>query len=149
MGYYVTLNSCKISIPESDFPRICQHLLTTGFLTNTDSMSGGCYGGPDDGKRWYSWVDMAALEKHLKSNDLSAVLEDFDFDVMHDTDGAIVDLCYDSKTGNEEELFDAMAPAMTGIAELYWSGECGAQWKWLIKDGELRVIDAVITYPED
>jgi hypothetical protein len=149
MGYYITLNSCSIRIPESDFPRICQHLLTTGFLTNTDCMSGGSYSTEGRTASWYSWVDMDALEKHLKSDDLPAVLEDFGFDVMHDDEGAIDDLCYDSKSGNEEELFDAMAPAMSGITELFWTGECGAQWKWVIKDGELRIIDAVITYPED
>jgi hypothetical protein len=149
MGYYVTLTSCNINIRKSDFPRICQHLLLTGFLTNTDAMNGGLYSTEGKTKHWYSWVDMDALEKHLNSNDLPAVLDDFGFEVSLDDDGAIVDLCYDSKTGNEADLFNAMAHAMTGTTELFWSGEDGEQWKWRIKHGELRVTDAVITYPED
>lgn len=147
MGYYVTLNSCSINIPASDFPRICQHLLNTGFLTNTSAMNGGCFGGPDDGKRWYSWVNMDYLAEHLKANDLEAVLDDFGFEVFTNDNGDIVDLCYDNKTGNEEELFCAMAPAMSGINELFWSGEEGERWKWLIKNGELHSIAGITTYP--
>ena len=148
MGYYVTLNSCNINIPASDFPRICQHLLTTGFLTNTAAMNGGSYTSEGKTDSWYSWVDMKALAKHLNANDLPAVLDDFGFEVSLSTDGAIIDLMYDNKTGNEEELFEAMAPVMFGITELFWTGECSARWKWLIKNGKLRTVAGITTYPE-
>jgi hypothetical protein len=150
MGYYVTLTSCNILIPASDFPRICNHLLDEGFLTNTDAMHGGSWSGGGKTESWYSWVDMKALAKHLNAGDLPAVIEDFGFDVFFDKDtGAIIDLGYDSKTGNEEELFIAMSDILPGVTEFYWTGEDGARCKWKIANGEFKIIDGVTTYPED
>ena len=150
MGYYVTLTSCNIDIPESDFPRICNHLLDEGFLTNTDVMNGGSYSTEGKTESWYSWVDMRALAKHLNAGDLPAVLEDFGFDVFFNKDtGAIIDLGFDSKSGDEEELFETMSPVLPGTTVLFWSGEDGARWKWKIANGEFKVIDAVTTYPEE
>ena len=149
MGYYVTLTSCNIHIPESHFPRICKHIIDTGFLTDTDSMNGGSYTSEGRTASWYSWVDMESLEKNLKSGDLDAVIEDFGFEVSLDDDGAIVDLSFDNKTGNEEDLFRAMAPALTGTHTLYWSGEEGENWKWVIKDGKFKIFGGLVIYPED
>jgi hypothetical protein len=150
MGYYVTLTNVIIDIPKSDFPRICNHLLDTGFLTDTSSMNGGSYTDGGKTESWYSWVDMKALARNLNAGDLHAVLENFGFDVFTDKDtGAIIDLGYDNKTGNEEELFKAMSPVLPGTTELFWSGECGARWKWKIAKGKFKIIDAVTTYPEE
>jgi hypothetical protein len=148
MGYYVTLTSTKLHIPAHEFSPICEHLLSTGFLTNTDSMGGGSYQPDGKTEAWYSWVDMKALTKHLNDHDLDAVLEDFGFDVFLDRDGNITDLHYDDKTGDEGKLFECMAPALKGTLHFYWSGEGGAMWKWLIRDGKLFVIDANISYPD-
>lgn len=149
MGYYVRLLRSSMLIPPSEFPRICQHLLTTGFLTDTASMNGGSYTGGTKTESWYSWVNMERLAEHIKSNDLNAVFEEFGFDVFHNKDGAIEGLAYDNKTGNEEQLFRAMAPVWPLHAEFVWSGECGAHWKWIIRNKTFTVSYGIITYPEE
>ena len=149
MGYYVNLEDVNVIIHPSLFAPVCEHLLSSGFLTNTDSMGGGSFGGGQEPQYWYAWVNMDTLTERLKNNDLVGVLTAFGFDVYTSPTGCIVDLSFNNKTGDEEALFRAMAPVLPGTYVLFWSGEDGARWKWVISDHAFRVIDAVITYPEE
>jgi hypothetical protein len=144
-----TVTSTHIDIPESLFPKICRHLLTSDFLTNASNMSGGCHGAEGKKEAWFSWVDMTDLKKHLESNDLPAVLEDFGFEVsVQISTGSIMDLMYDSKQGDEEILFEYIAEVLPGKHTVTWSGEEGAMWQWQITNKELRSVDGIITFPK-
>jgi hypothetical protein len=148
MGYYVSLESTSINIPPSLFAPVCRHLLSTGFHTDHGNMNSNYYG---IGERhyWYSWVDMKNLIERLNAGDLPGVLVEFGFDVIFGEDDSITDLVYDNKMGDEEKLFRAMAPALPGTQELFWRGEEGEKYKWTIKDHQFKVVDALITYPEE
>lgn len=149
MGYYVTLLHANTFIPASLFPTLCNHILTSDFM-RPENMSGGCYGGPDDGKRWFSWVDMTALEKALAANDFIGVLECFRFDAICEEDrNDIVDLHFDCKCGDEEKLFRCIAAVLPGTHRFTWQGEGGEQWRWIIKDGDLRWVDGITIFPGD
>lgn len=149
MGYYVNITATDIKIPESLYPKICKHLLTSDFLTKASNMSGGCYGAEGKKKAWFSWVDMTDLEKHLKNDDLPAVLEEFGFGVMFKPDtGDIVDLSYDNKTGDEQILFKYIAQVLPGKHTITWSGEEGSLWQWQISDFQFRIVDGVVLFPK-
>lgn len=149
MGYYVTLLHTDFHVPASLFPTICQHLLTSDFLSKAN-MGGGCYGGPDDGERWFSWCDMDALTKALHANDFIGVLECFRFDVIcKDDRNDIIDLHFDCKCGDEEKLFRYLAPVLPNTYRLTWQGEGGEQWRWIIKDGDLKWVDGITLFPGD
>ena len=148
MGYYVNITATDIKIPESLYPKICKHLLTSDFLSSAN-MGGGRSGPDGPEEKWFSWVDMIALKKHLKDDDLPAVLEEFGFDVMLKPDtGDIADLSYDNKTGDEQILFKYIAQALPGKHTITWSGEEGALWQWQISDFQLRTVDGVVLFPK-
>lgn len=146
---YVTVTSTHIDIPERLFPKICQHLLTSDFLTKASNMSGGCHDFKGKKEAWFSWVDMTDLKRHLKSNDLPAVLEEFGFEVsLQVSTGSIIDLMYGSKQGDEGILFDYIAEVLPGKHTVTWSGEEGAMWQWQISNRQLRTVDGVVTFPK-
>lgn len=149
MGYYVNLLHTDTFIPASLFPTLCSHILSSD-LMRPENMSGGCYGGPDDGKRWFSWCDMAALEKALAANDFIGVLECFRFDVICKTDtNDIEDLCFDCKCGDEEKLFRCIAAVLPDTHRFDWQGEGGERWRWIIKDNKMHWIDGITIFPGD
>jgi hypothetical protein len=147
MGYYITLDRCQIHIPPSLFPAICQSLLHKGFMSPRN-MSGYTYA-DNITTPHFSWVDMKQLEQCLADDDLVGALQEFRFSVSLNDKGAIVDLMFDCKQGDEEILFSYMAEELPGIHRLDWSGEEGDVWRWLIKDNRLNVIDATITFDEE
>ncbi len=148
MGYYVTATSTDITIPESLFAKICKHLLESDFL-DPRNMSGG--GHDSDGRTvaWFSGVDTDVLKKHLKNDDLIAVLMEFGFDVtLHPKTGDICDLIYDNKTGDEDTLFNYIAQVLPGTHTVTWSGEEGAIWQWQISDFKFRSVDGLVSFPK-
>lgn len=148
MGYYITLNRCDIHIPAPLFPVICEHLRTTDF-NSPDNMGGGCYGNPEGEKFWFSWTNPDKVTKAIADDDLPTLLEQFRFEFSLDDKGAIVDLLFDCKQGDELLLFNRIAEVLPGTHRLDWSGEEGSMWRWLIKDNQLHVIDATINFNED
>ena len=148
MGYYVTLRYTQIYIPTDLFAPICRHLLSSDFISPSN-MSGGCYGGPDDGKKWFSWCDTDKLRTSLEKDDLYGVFECFRFETLTDDDGNIIDLHFDCKCGDEEILFRYLATVLPGVTRLDWQGEGGEQWRWRIANGELVWIDGVTIFPGD
>ena len=145
---HVTVTSTHIDIPERRFPKICQHLLTSDFL-DPRNLSGGCHCAEGKKEAWFAGVNMTDLKKHLESNDLPAVLEDFDFEVcLQVSTGSICDLMYDGKQGDEAILFDYIAEVLPGKHTVTWSGEEGAMWQWQIANRELRSVDGITTFPK-
>lgn len=148
MGYYVNLLRTQIRIPESLFPVICKHLRESAFL-DSRNMNGGCFGGPDDGAKWFSWCDMIALSEALRNNDLPKVFECFRFDVYFGDDKTINDLGFDCKIGDEETLFKYIADVLPGVHRLDWQGEDGSIWRWKISDNKLTSIAGRTMFPGD
>ena len=147
MGYYQATIDCNILIPQAGFSVICKHLLDSGFLKNTDKMHGGSMNGKGGfTDKWYSWCDMARLEKKITTGDLPAVFEEFGFDVQQD-DGNIVGLSYDNKAGDEFELFRAIAPFMDDGMYVDFRGEDGEFYRYYFKDQEARQSQGEISFP--
>lgn len=148
MGYYVNLEHASTFIPASIFPTLCSHILSSDFM-RPENMGGGSYGGPGHGKRWFSWCDMAALEKALATNDFIGVLECFRFESGTNDAGDIIHLWFDGKCGDEEKLFRCIAAVLPGTHRFDWQGEGGERWRWIIKDGDLRGVDGITIFPGD
>ena len=69
----------------------------------------------------------------------------FETDLQH---GELYIYSYDGKSGNEDEFFKALAPFIPDEQYICWTGEDGAQWRWLFRNGELLHQNAIITYEE-
>ena len=65
----------------------------------------------------------------------------------HVEEGAIVDLCFEgSKLGDDETLFDAIAPFVEDDSYIQMSGEDGMQWRWVFRDGKCHDISPKIIW---
>lgn len=75
----------------------------------------------------YSWVnDDFALRGTLKET-----LEDWRYDIDEDKDGNVVGIYFAAqKLGDDDMLFNALAPYVDAGSYLEVSGEEGAQWRW-------------------
>jgi len=128
VGYYVTICACKIRVPAASFSSACQHLLSTGFLTEWAHMTSSQFNGKEVVSRSYAWVEMEELADCLKRGDLVGVFKCFNFTVEVDDGGDIVCLHYDSKMGNERHLLSRLASFFGADNYIAWRGEDAEFW---------------------
>jgi hypothetical protein len=128
VGYFVTTSACKIRVSADSFRSACQHLLSTGFLTEWAHMSGSQFNGEQVVSRFYAWVDMQELAACVNNGDLVGVFECFSFTVDVDDGGNIVCLHYDSRMGDEQHLLRRLAPFFGADNYIAWRGEDAEFW---------------------
>jgi hypothetical protein len=152
MGYYATLDFSSVKIPLSAEKDALEAVYRLDKAAHHLKL-GGSYGGERDGVKWFSWMpeDLRTLTT------LEDLLQTLGFRT-HESDGAIHVDGYDSKVGQEELFFFALAPfiepnhskdflAMANEpASMEWTGEDGSKWRWTFQDGEMIVWEASINW---
>ena len=88
--------------------------------------------------KWFSWMD---ANYPAKCKTFVEILEELGFaDLLFDEkNGDLIALVYDSKTGNEYEFFDVIAPFVKKGSYINWIGEDNSQYQWYF-DGEKLII---------
>lgn len=139
MGYYVYISDTDFSIPkahlEDAYTAMCD-------INQFDQFKTG--GGPKD--KWFSWMrpnypDVLSTAEEIL-NELG-----FEFSV-DPTTGDLISFTYDSKIGNEDIFFCAIAPFIKKGSYINWVGEDGEMWQWYFTGGRMQVRRAVISYGE-
>ena len=140
MGYYVTADG-EITVPaanvEAAYRAVCalnaRHELKNGgqWPANetkpADSRSNG------DPNKWFSWM---AWHYDDTCATLTEVFTEVGFDTVTADNGDVIIGYFDSKTGNEGDFLDAVAPyAAPGVGH-YWRGENGEQWRDTYENGK-------------
>ena len=150
MGYCVEMN-CQITIPK----RKAGACLKAINALHTDEnllkkASGGSFGGnsaslPIREQRCYAWVSNPPEGKGFK--DLKTALGEWRYDVHVDPKGDIhVDYFNGEKWGDDEVLYDAIAPFVTKDGSIECRGEDGAQWRYLFNGKEAKQQSAKISW---
>ena len=90
----------------------------------------------------YAWVDNQTLRD---SKNLFEFLEEcrWCYDLEDKTIGFIGE-----KYGNEEILFNTLAPFVEDNSYIKMVGEDGGLWKWIFKNGECKKIEPKIIWEE-
>lgn len=131
MGYYVETQDVNITVKAGNLAVAYLALLE---LNKHDELKrGGSFGGPLETK-WFSWMpqDLSTL------GDLKGVIADLGFEVEY-IDGDLSIGHYSNKTGQEDLLFDAIAPFVEKGSYAIWRGEDNEYYKWEF-DGKKMVI---------
>ena len=135
MGYYVNIIDSDFTIEKKDFNRgyeiVCK-------LNADDDLKGGgrfsdvptpkpaesksCSNNPD---RWFSWMPWNYDEI---CNSLPEVLEMLGFKIDYNSDGDIIGLSYNDKTGNEDVFLNALRPIVKTGSYIIWEGEDYYRW---------------------
>jgi hypothetical protein len=85
--------------------------------------------------RWYSWV---SEDFHLK-NTLSEILHEWRWEIEHGEEGGVIGIQFEGeKLGDDEQLFDAIAPFVEEGSYIEMMGEDGTRWRWEF-DGKMVV----------
>lgn len=137
MGYYVRTEESNILIPKSSFESACQHLMSIGFLTNTEKMTGRRVENQKVISQWYAWVEMNHLQSCIEKGDLPGVFICFGFSLELDENGDLVSLDYDDKSGDEEHLLQSLCSYFQEGNYIEWRGEEGEHWRTTFSSGKM------------
>ena len=139
MGYCVHTTNVSFFIKKENFDAAFKAACELNW--RNDLKGGGTYGPgrpnplPKGPNEWccFSWVDW---NYHETCKHLFDVLNEFGFDyIEQDEEGNIVGLSFDSKTGDEEKLLDAIAPFIHPGSYIEWRGEEDDIWRNVFYDG--------------
>lgn len=122
MGYNMSQVDAKFFVPVDKIPAMVEAIRNL-------------YGGEtirDSSGRHFSWVS----ENFHTLTDAAQLLEAWRWDVEFDDDGNIDTVHFlGEKLGDDNILFDAIAPFVKAGSYVEMSGEDGDRWRWIF-DGE-------------
>jgi len=100
----------------------------------------------DSGGRHFSWVDTKVL---MEATNLKEFMEEWRWEIVLDEDGNVTDIGFEGdKIGDDEYLFNTIAPFVESGSFIEMSGEDGCLWRWVFKDGKLHDISPEINWGE-
>jgi len=135
----------------------CMHLQDADFHIRKENLSEALRGlkevagkgNPDNRNTTWAWVDMRQLGEATTLGDaMRACRWDLDFA----EDGKVCGINFEGeKLGDDAQLFDALAPWVEDKSYVQMAGEDGELWRWTFDNGQMKEIDATISWeePED
>lgn len=139
MGYYINVTG-NLLIKEEKFPVAIDCLKKLMY-----------YRSPESGIPGFAWVSTGNVINFLESDDdekrkLKSALREFRYSFEDENDDLLFDCFLGSKWGDDEFLWEALAPAVDNGCTIEYHGEDGHKWRFLFKDGKAKEQNAVITW---
>lgn len=125
MGYYVQITNSSCVIDAVVKPQVYQIWCDLNHPRHNDQKNGGSW---RDGKKavfWYSWMDEHYDQTCKTAEDILNMLG-FTYETLADFSLRITG--YESKMGQEDVFFKAVAHLLTG--EIAWRGEDNCEYTW-------------------
>lgn len=152
MGYYVEALNNKLSfksVEDKDRALIAvkEQMFTDAALKA--KAYGGSYPRPEGEYNvaeyhWYSWTN---TETCRNATDIYEIIEEFVNEVMvDDTNPLSFSIYFDSKTGQEDILFETLAPFLENGSYANWQGENGEHYRWEFDGTRMRVLEGRVVY---
>ena len=105
---------------------------------------GGSWKGGKKKEAWYSWV---TTSEFVNAKTLDDAIKAWRWVVESDKNGDINYIYFNGeKIGDDEILFNAIAPFVDDDCYIEMSGEDGALWRWAFENGELVEKNAEIIW---
>lgn len=125
MGYYMSQLDTEIFISKENFAAALEAVKGLHGQETID----------DGGGRHFSWVDDDFYEKES----FPEILSCWHWDAELDEAGNLVDLEFSGeKRGDDEILFNAIAPFVADNSYIRMEGEDSEKWEWLFQGGVLK-----------
>lgn len=144
MGYCMSQDDSDFYI-DADKKADALKAIKEQLMTKVDTLgNGGCFSG-DKEERWFSWVDTTAV---LSAETLESALFAWRWNASVDEHGNIVGICFEGeKLGDDQYLWDTIAPFVKDNSYIEMTGEDNYHWKWKFKLGECDELEGKIVYP--
>lgn len=129
---------------------ILQHVKDTMFTAAALDQNANGGRSPKSGDpfvdKWYSWVDTKTC---LEATQLITVIRQFLEESSQDeTDPLTFYLSESNKMGQEQDLFEVLAPFIEPNTNVEWTGEDDSHWRWKFTGDVLIVQDGVVSYED-
>ncbi len=126
MGYSINMKTSKSKFNiKKEYKEAALTALKKLGNGSTDKRAAG---GSSKGERWFSWmngVDPAQWDS------LKEAMDDWRYPIKLDSDGNVVGINFNGgKLGDEEFMFETIAPFVEAGSALHMIGEDGDQWLW-------------------
>lgn len=142
MGYCMDMQDCKFHIPAARFADALSAI--KALMHDTENMHGGSWSGGEQTERWYAWVNNTAV---LESETLTDALRAWRWRSYLSESGDIDFLSFEGeKSGQDEVLFQAIAPYVTSGSYVCMRGEDGAMWRWYFEGGRCIEQEGKVIY---
>jgi hypothetical protein len=127
MGYHMNQRDAVFKIKAENVDKTLEAV--KGLAETVDENgSGGACGGGKKTETWYSWV---TTEVFANANTLQEAMSEWRWDIDTDDEGNVVWIDFmGEKIGDEEFLFNAIAPYVEDGSFIEMQGEDGAIWRW-------------------
>lgn len=140
MGYCIEMVDTTAVLHKGNFDAAVEALNN---LEKTGHKSGGSYGPSGKNEQWFAWVST----DWYKSGDVKEMIEEWRYHLHENEDGNyVVEYFEGEKYGDEDQLFNALSPYMTGYIEM--RGEDGEQWKWVFGGPEVQILNGRMVYED-
>jgi hypothetical protein len=142
MGYCMDQSDTDILIPKEFHSLMLQKIKS--IMTDTEAMQGGSWGGDAPNQKWYSWVP---TEKVLEAKTVEDALKAWRWEASLNAGGDINHLSFrGEKLGQDNILFEAIAPYVKWGSYISMRGEDGALWRWFFDDQKLFEQEGKVIY---
>jgi len=140
MGYCMGTEDVKFYIDRKHFAACMEALRAT--VKATDKMGGfGSSGGKTT--RHFAWVDMSFPDKKT----LPLMLERWRWSLELDDSGNAIGICFKGeKLGDDEFLFQTLAPFVKRGSYIDMRGEDGALWRWKFDGKTMKEQTGKVTF---
>lgn len=129
MGYCMTENDCVFFIDKTNIPELIKAI--KALAEDPSKMTGGRYHLGKKTERHYSFVNNSFVD----TDDIEKIFDIWRWAISLDDDGNIVDIGFrGEKSGDDNMLFQAIAPYVKEGSYIEMRGEDGAMWRWVFKN---------------
>lgn len=149
MGYYISVMAGQLCIDRGNLPRLFSLVNTLMDARNIEENgNGGSYADGVKKESWYSWIHTDRVREAAKNYDLIGVFAEWGYKITHTSTMNNIDFYSveleqgDTKIGDEEIFFSAIAPAIADGSLIDIQGEDNARWRWYWEDGRFFSQDA-------
>jgi len=99
----------------------------------------------DDGnEKHFSWVDTKGF---VNATTLEEAMDEWRWEIQKDDKGNVNDICFTGeKLGDDEIVFDAIAPYVEKGSTIEMMGEDGVLWRWLFDGKKCREQTPIINW---
>jgi len=92
----------------------------------------------------FSWVE---TQRFVQASTLEDALKEWRWDAELNDEGDLIDMYFEGqKYGDDEVLFNAIAPFVESGSYIQMRGEDDAIWRWVFEGGKVREVGASITF---
>jgi hypothetical protein len=146
MGYCMSQMDCHFAIKAENRPKALEAIKELN--KNEQRIGSGGSNATGDWVRHFAWVRTDTIEK---AQTLFDAMEEWGYEIAPREDTEDVDWIYfiGEKIGDEQYMFEAIAPFVEDGSWIQMSGEDGSIWRWVFRSGKCCDINGEVVFNEE